>query len=354
VNLKVVFNQKSAMTLFSVALGVLGCLAVATVIGENPFQIFYYLVTGAFGGLSQLGYTLFYTTPLIFTGLSVAVAFHCGLFNIGAEGQLYLGALTLAAVGILFPHMPVAPLIGILAAIVGGAIWGAIAGILKAYRGSHEVIVTIMLNFVAYALCGFAILNVFKNTSTQNPETKEVAANYWIGGLGKISEFSPVNLAFVVALVTAIAVYFILFKTKWGFEMRLVGSKPETARRAGINAKRKIVEAMALSGGLAGMVAVNEVMGYSHKFRDQFSNGYGFMGIAVALLGRNRPLGIIFAALLFGALQKGALELEFDTEKITRDLAGIMQALIILFVASEPYWTKILNQLRGKMKGGRA
>jgi simple sugar transport system permease protein len=331
-------------TLFSLfisfTLAIACCLFLAFLIGENPLTVFVTLVRGAFGSATDIGYTLFYATPLIFTGLSVAVAFHGGLFNIGAEGQLYMGALALGAFGMLFPHFPLAPFFGILVAMIGGALWGSIAGLLKAYRGSHEVIVTIMLNFIAYAICGFFILHVLKNPLSPNPETAVIGKGFFLPGLGSLSQTSPVNFGFAVALITALAVWFLLFKTTWGFKVRLAGANPATAARSGIRIQRRIFQAMALSGGLAGLVAVNEIMGFAHKFRDQFSSGYGFMGIAVALLGRNRPLGIVIAAILFGALQKGSLDLEFETEKITRDLASVMEALIILFVASQGLWSK--------------
>lgn len=337
-------TEKFNLGLFPLAcsflLAVVSCLAIAMVIGENPVIVLQSLINGSFGSLSNLGYTLYYATPLIFTGLSVAVAFHAGLFNIGAEGQLYMGSLVLAFVGIKFPNLPLAPLIGIAAAMLGGALWGGVAGYLKAYRGNHEVIVTIMLNFIAYSICGFAINHVIKNPLTQNPETAEVGVKYLLPGIGEISNLSPVNFTFVIALLTAFIIWFVLFKTTWGFKVRLFGTNPETALRSGVSVKRRMLQAMALSGALAGLVGVNEVMGYAHKFREGFSAGYGFMGIAVALLGRNKPLGIIFAALLFGALQKGSLDLELDTEKITRDLAGVMEALIILFVASQGLWSR--------------
>jgi ABC-type uncharacterized transport system permease subunit len=339
-------KQRALIACTSVVLGILFCMVIVTILGENPFHVLKVLFAGAFGTLEDLGYTLFYATPLIFTGLSVAVAFQCGLFNIGAEGQLYMGALLLTIAGIYFPHVPwpLAPLFAILAAVLGGGIWGAIAGILKTYRGSHEVIVTIMLNFIAYSLAGFFIMNVFKNPLSQNPESSEIGKNYFIPQLNIFGGYSPLNVGFIFALLAAFAVWLLLFKTTWGFELRMVGASPETARRAGVRVKVRIVQAMFLSGGLAGLVAVNEILGFSHKFRDMFSSGYGFIGIAVALLGRNRPLGIIFAALLFGALQKGSLELEIDSEKITRDLSLVIQALIILFMASEPLFKKVFSK----------
>jgi general nucleoside transport system permease protein len=353
-----VFREKLkglGLTLFSVSFGIVICLCLAAVLGENPFYVLKVLIVGAFGSLTNIGYTLFYTTPLIFTGLSVALAFHGGLFNIGAEGQLYMGALFLAAVGILAPDLPpgVAPVVGIGAALLGGGIWGSLAGWLKSYRGSHEVIVTIMLNFISYSICGFAIMNIFKNPNSQNPETYPIGAAYHLGGFGEISTSSPLNLSFILACLAALAVWILLFKTKWGYELRLTGHRPETARRAGIPVRLRLMQAMCLSGALAGLVGVNEIMGFSHKFRDQFSAGYGFIGIAVALLGRNRPAGVLGAALLFGALQKGSLDLELDTEKITRDMAGVMQAFIILFVASESYWVKLYESSRARFLKSR-
>jgi ABC-type uncharacterized transport system permease subunit len=331
--------------LFAVTLGIVGCLFISFLVGENPFHVLNVLAVGAVGSKAAIGYTLFYATPLIFTGLSVATAFHCGLFNIGAEGQLYMGSLTLAILGILAPHLPMAPLFGIAAAFLGGALWGGIVGFLKAKRGNHEVIVTIMLNFIAYSVCSFAILHIFKNPFSQNTETAEIGKAYWLPGLGSVSAASPLNFAFIFALLVTFLFWLLIFKTTWGFEVRLLGSSPETAARSGVSVSKRLIQTMMVSGGFAGLVAVNEVMGFAHKFRDQYSAGYGFMGIAVALVGRNKPLGILCAALLFGALQKGSLELEFDTDRITRDLAGVMQALIILFVATESFWPKLFSRL---------
>lgn len=321
----------------SIGAALIVCLIFSYLIGENPLVVLTSLIHGATGNVSNLGYTLFYATPLIWTGLSVAVAFHAGLFNIGAEGQLYFGALVMTSFALAFPKFPFAIPLGIIASFIGGGFWGAIAGYLKAYRRNHEVIVTIMLNFISYAFCSFAILHLIKNPLSPNPESAEVGGSYFLSGLGKISETSPVNLSFPLALLTSGIVWFLLYRTTWGFNVRLCGASPETAKRSGVDVKKYIFQAMTISGGLAGLVAVNEVMGSAHKFRDQFSSGYGFMGIAVALLGKNRPLGIILAALVFGALQKGSLDLELDTERITRDLALIIEALIILFVASQGF-----------------
>lgn len=314
-------------------------LIITAIIGENPFKVLGVLASSSFGGLNNFAYTLFYATPLIFTGLSVAVAFHAGLFNIGAEGQLYMGTLFLTWGALAMPGLssPVAKILAFLLAIVGGGLWGAIAGFLKTKRGGHEVIVTIMLNFIAYAICGYMVLGPLKNQTNQNPESGEVAASYF---LHRFSEHTPLNTALILAVLCCLAVWFLLFKTSWGFEVRMIGSSPETAKRSGINIHRRLIEAMFLSGGLAGLVAINEVLGNMHKYKDQFSPSYGFIGIAVALLARNKPLVILASALLFGALSKGSLDLELDTEKITRDMALMIQGLIILFVASQEFWRR--------------
>jgi simple sugar transport system permease protein len=284
--------------------------------------------------------TLFYATPLIFTGLSVAVAYHAGLFNIGAEGQLTLGALAAAAVGAVWPRLwsPLAPVLAGLAAILAGTLWGAIPGWLRARRGSHEVINTIMLNFVAAGLASYVALYVLKNPNSQNPETRPIGAGYLIH---KFSIFggAPVSLALPLALLAAILVWVFLWRSVLGFELRAVGHSESAARAAGIDPGRIRIIAMCLAGGLAGLVGVGEVLGYAGKFKVGFSPEYGFIGIAVALLGRNQPAGVVAAALLFGALHKGAAALDLETERVTQELSLVLQALIILSVSAEGLWS---------------
>ncbi|MBK9293551.1 MAG: ABC transporter permease [Oligoflexia bacterium] len=320
-------------SLLSVLAGIVLSLIITSLLGESPITIIKTMYYSVFSSFDQLSYVLFYTTPLIFTGLSVAVAFHAGLFNIGSEGQLYIGSLFTTFFSLTFLNLPSFFAItgAILFAFLGGGLWAAIAGFLKAKRGSHEVIVTIMLNFISYAVCGYFILGAFKNPHSQNPESAEIGLQYH---LHRFSGDAPLNAAIFLAIFCAILTWLLLYKTNWGFEVRLIGSSLETARRSGINIKRRLIEAMFLSGGLAGLVGVHEILGHAYKFKDQFSNGLGFVGIAVALLARNKPLMVLFSALLFGALSKSALDLELDTEKITRDMALIIQGLIILFVAA--------------------
>lgn len=311
--------------------------------GENPWNIFIILMKSAFGSMYDLGLTLSYTTPLIFCGLSVAVGFHAGLFNIGAEGQLVMATVTAAAIGILFPDIPFpyAPVIAFISAIFAGGFWGWIAGWLRAYRGSHEVIITIMLNFIAAGLASWFTLKIIPNPNSQNPESAMVSANYLFKDYDLVARLfpdTPANASLGFAIVFALLLWIFLWKTTWGFELRAVGSNPEAAHRAGISEKKIQMVAMALAGAFAGCVALSEVLGSAGQYRIGFSPDYGFIGIAVALLANNNPLGIIAAAFLMGAFHKGASDLDLETTTITRDFSRIIQGFVILGVAAQGYW----------------
>lgn len=323
-------------SLVAVLFGLTAGLLVAAFAGESPLNVLWILARSAVGSTYDLGMTLFYTTPLIFTGLSVAVAVRAGLFNIGGEGQLAIASLAVAALGMTFPNVPIilAPLLAIGVAFLTGGIWGGIAGYLRAYRGAHEVIATIMLNFVAAGVCSYLTLYFFPNPNSQNPETGEIGAAYQFA-FWDFFEGAPLTLAFPIALLVAFGVWFFLERTVWGFEVKAVGANEKAARQSGIDSKRVRMLSMALAGALAGLVAVVEVLGNSYRFKLGFSPGYGFLGIAVALLGRGKPLGVVLAALLFGALHKGATDLDFETENVTRDLSLILQASVILFVSAD-------------------
>ena len=338
--------------ILAVVLGLALGLFVTYLAGESPWHVLMVLVKSAFGSREDFGMTLFYTTPLIFTGLSVAVAFHSGLFNIGAEGQLTLGALAAAATGALFPNLPwpFAPVFAALMAFTVAGLWGFIPGWLRARRGAHEVITTIMLNFVASGLASWVTLYLLKSTTSQNPETRAIGAGYFISHLQFFGE-APVSTAFFLALISAFAVWVLLFKTVLGYEIRAVGQNESAARLAGIDPARIRMLAMTVAGGLAGWVGVGEVLGNAGRFKMDFSPDYGFIGIAVALLGRNRPLGIVAAALLFGALHKGTADLDIETEKVTRDLSLILQALVILAVSAEGLWSYLGASLKNKILG---
>lgn len=311
------------------------------IIGIDPWEAAKILVNGAFGYQEGIGYTLYYTTNFIFTGLAVAVAFHAGLFNIGGEGQAYIGGLGVGLVvlglGSVLPAWLLLPL-AVLAAALFGAAWAAIPAYLQAYRGSHIVITTIMFNFLAASLMVYLLVNVFAEPGQMVPASRAFAegTGLWtwqelMAAFGIKFAASPLNVSLILALLCCAAVWVFLWKTRWGYELRTVGANPEAAVYAGINPKRIILLAMLLSGALAGLVAVNELLGVQHRLVLGFNAGYGFAGIAVALMGRNHPLGVMLAALLFGALYQGGAELAFEIPSVTRDVVVVIQGLIILF-----------------------
>ena len=311
------------------------------VIGDNPIETYRLLIGSALWWPDGIGYTLFYATPLIFTGLAVAVAFRAGLLNIGAEGQLYIAAFATAWAGITFAALPSVVLVPLccVTAVVAGAAWGAIPGVLKARFGSHEVINTIMLNFVAVALVGYLTQYHYRIPGDPIMESAPIGDAAHISRLGRfipgLPERIPVNVAFLLALLACWLVYVLLWKTKWGYEIRATGQNPAAAEYGGVSIRKEIVLTMAISGGLAGMVGINEVLGYRYRYYDNFSDNYGFTGIAVALLGRNHPVGVIVAALLFAVLQRGGVPVDAFTKLVSKDIVLILQALVILFVAAE-------------------
>jgi simple sugar transport system permease protein len=333
--------------LINIAMAFMASALVIVLIGEDPVEALGIMVRGAFGYQDAIGYTLYYTTNFIFTGLAVAVAFHAGLFNIGGEGQAYIGGLGvgLAALALdqYLPLWAIAPL-AILAAGLFGAAWAFIPAYLQAYRGSHIVITTIMFNFLASALMVYLLVNVLIEPGNMSPETREFARNAWLpaghevlAGLGIPFARSPLNVSLLWALFLCVVVWAFLWRTRWGYEIRTVGLNEAAARYAGIHPPHIIVLAMALSGALAGSVGINEILGVHHRVLLNFTAGYGFTGIAVSLMGRNHPLGIVVASLLFGALYQGGAELAFEMPRITRDLVVVIQGLVILFSGALAY-----------------
>src|SRR5215203_3913094 len=286
---------------------------IVLLIGDNPFVAFYHMIGNSFGSLNDLGYTLFLATPLIFTGLAVAVAFRCGLLNIGAEGQLYAAAFACAWVSIKLggtvikdfsgapieygwtslPAVVLVPL-AVLTAVAVGAAWGAIPGWLKARFGAHEVITTIMLNFIAVALVSYFTQYYYKAPGDPIMQSVPIGEAAHIPRLGDfvpgLPERLPLNVAFLLALLACVLVYIFLWRTKWGYEIRATGQNPAAAEYGGVSIRKQIVLAMAVSGALAGMVGINEVLGYRYRYSHEFSANYGFTGIEVALLGRNHPV----------------------------------------------------------------
>ena len=323
---------------------------IVLLLGDDPINAYRLLLSNSFGSIRDIGWTLHYATPLIFTGLAVAVAFRCGLLNIGAEGQLYVAAFATAWVGIKLggtvvgpeswawaslPWPVLIPLCMLTAAIVGG-IWGAIPGILKAKFGSHEVINTIMLNFIAIALVSYLTQYHYKNPGPilETPMIGEAARIPRLNEfLPFISPDVPLNIAFIIALIMCAVVYVFLWKTKWGYELRAVGENPSAAEYGGISPKKQIIVAMTISGALAGMVAIGEVLGNRYNYYHDFSAQWGFLGIAVALLGRNHPLGVLIAAIFFGVLLRGEIFVDGFTRYVSKDLGFVLQAIMIIFVA---------------------
>lgn len=340
---------QAIMPLVGVAAGLAIGLLFVVIAGESPWHVLTILFKSAFGSLDDLGLTLFYTTPLIFTGLSVGVAYQIGLFNIGAEGQLAMGAVAATAVGIFFPE--VAPFIAwslsILAAATAGGIWGFIPGWLKVKRGSHEVVTTIMLNFIAAAAVSWLTLNWLKDSASQNPETLMVGASYRLSQLHFFGE-TPVNTALYLALGLCFIMYVVLNRTVWGYELHVTGKSERAARFAGIHTNRYAMRTMFAAGALAGLAGLSDVLGSAGRLKLGFSNDYGFTGIAVALLARGKPIPTIFGALLFGALQKGALDLDIETDHITRDLSHLLQACVLIAIAADGVWNALQKRLSGR------
>ena len=312
-------------------------------IGENPVKATLLLLKGALGSGEGIGYTLYYATNFIFTGLAVAIAFHAGLFNIGGEGQATMGGLGAALICLRFDFLPwyiVLPL-AILGAMAMGALWAFIPGYLQVKRGSHVVITTIMFNFLAATLVVYLLVNVIGKPGLMSPETRTFAASAHLPYLhealayfGIIIPKSPLNLSLALALLASAFVWVLLWHTKLGYAIRTVGHNPTAATYAGISIGRITLITMAISGALAGLLAVNEILGVQGRLLLEFSSGYGFIGIAVALMGRAHPVGIVLASILFGMLYQGGTELSFEIPRVTRDMIVAISGLVILFAGA--------------------
>jgi len=323
---------------------------VILAIGENPIEAVGRMVDGAFGNSRNLGYTLYYATNFIFTGLAVSVAFHARLFNIGGEGQALIGGLgvALAMLYVPWPHWTLAIIGGATAAALFGAAWAMIPAYLQARRGSHIVITTIMFNFIAAAVLNFMLVGPLKAPgmepatpgfpeATNLPRFQEMFDPIWraVAGpdAGTIFLRSPVNITFFLAILACIAVWALIWRTRLGYQIRSFGWSQPASRYAGIHPTRIIMITMLISGGLAGMMAVNQAQGDAERLVLNAVEGAGFIGIAVALMGRNHPLGVFLAAILFGALYQGGAELAFWTS-IPRELIVVIQGLVILFTGA--------------------
>ncbi len=321
-------------------------LALTALFGENPFHVAQILWLSAFGSWYDFGATLSFATPLLFTGLSVSLAYRAKLFNVGAEGQMLAGAMAVAAVGIKAPELPLGLVWGIAAAAIAGAGWGGIAGLLKTKRGSHEVITTLMLNFIAAGMTSLVCVEILKDPASQNPETLPVGAAFRFAKLTLFDD-APVHHALTLAVCLSLVLYIVFNFTGAGYALRAVGLNPAAARGGGLDVARIQLGAMAGAGALAGLAGAAEVMGQAGRLRLDFSPGYGFTGIAVALLARANPIGAIFSALLFGALHKGGIDLDFETNTVTQELSMVIQAMVIIAMAMpfgerwRPAWKRV-------------
>ena len=312
----------------------LACGAIVVVaLGRDPFAVYALLARETFGSWYGIGQVLFKATPLLATGLAVAIAFRAGLFNVGAEGQMILGGLVAAVAALALPEgspAVVAIAATAAAAALGGATWAAIPGLLRARFGVHEVIVTILLNFIAVALASFVLVTALAQFETlHSAEIPPSARLARLEAVWPALRGAPVNASLIGTLVACAFVTLLLWRTRWGFEVRAAGASETAARAAGIPVRRRLVEAMAFSGALAGLAASNFVQGYKYYYEDGFSADAGFRGIAVALLARNHPLAVIPAALLFGALDRGGFVLG---RTVPKEFVDVLQALVLLFV----------------------
>ncbi len=327
-------------------------LAVGAVLilafGYDVGAAFYSLFTGAFGSAYAVAQTLTRSTPLLFTGLAVAIAFRVGLFNIGAEGQLYWGALAAALIAGAAAGLPTPVVLGV--ALVGsmlfGAAWGTIPGVLKVKTGAHEVITTIMLNTVAILGTTHLTANYFKAPGPVDQTARlPVEAR-----LPELIPGSRITAGILVAIAAVAVIAWLFERTSLGYEFRAVGENPGAAEYGGVRSGRMIVLSMALSGAVAGLAGAAVVLGQLGRFVTNFSPGYGFTGIAVAVLGRNNPWGVLLAALLFGALEAGGSSMQLFA-RIPADLMMVVQGLVILFVAAPGFARVLLGLIRRKERG---
>ncbi|MBA5607247.1 ABC transporter permease [Duganella sp. FT3S] len=330
-----ILNLLSAML---VAAGVIYLL------GESPTESLGILLHSAILNPEGLGYTLFYASSFVFTGLSVSIAMQAGLFNIGSEGQMYFGGLGLTLAMLAFDStLPTWALIpaAIAGAALFGALWACVPGYLQAKRGSHIVVTTIMFNFICASLMNFIIVKYLIPAGEQNTASRafsDAAAmpllNQWFPVLGE----TPLNISFLIALVALVIYGVVVSRSAWGFKLRTVGQNPHAAHYAGIRLSKMIITVMLISGALAGLGSVNSILGSTHYLSLNFVGGAGFIGIAIALMGRQHPLGILLSAVLFGALIQGGFDLSLEKPNIPTETFIFIQGLIILFCGAMEYF----------------
>ena len=330
---------------------------VIHLLGESPSESLRILIDSAILDPEGLGYTLFYASTFIFAGLAVSLAMQAGLFNIGAEGQMYVGGLGLTwAVLALDAHLPgilMIPL-AMIGAAVFGALWAFIPGYLQAKRGSHVVVTTIMFNFIAASLMNFVIVKYLIPEGQQNPASRVFADSAALPLLNKILPVfgdTPLNISFLLAILALVIYGVVVWRSSWGYQLRATGLNAHAAHYAGVKISRTIIVTMLVSGALAGLGAVNSVMGSTHYLSLNFPAGAGFVGIAIALMGRQHPVGIFLSSVLFGALIQGGFDLSLEKPNIPQETFIFIQGLIILFCGAmenfyAPAILKLINVTR--------
>ena len=341
-----------ALPLLNLFSALLVAAGVIYLLGESPIESLGILINAAVLNPEGLGYTLFYAATFIFTGLSVSVAMQAGLFNIGSEGQMYVGGLGLTLVLLWLdsslPGWLLIPL-AMLGAAVFGAAWAFLPGYLQAKRGSHVVVTTIMFNFIAASLMNYVIVSFLIPAGQQNTASRVFADASWLpklNGILPVLGETPLNISFVLALVALVIYGVVVWRTTWGYQLRATGLNQHAAHYAGISISKTIIVTMMISGALAGLAAVNSVMGSTHYLNLNFPAGAGFIGIAIALMGRQHPVGILLSSILFGALIQGGFDLSLEKANIPPETFIFIQGLIILFCgAMENLYAPALSAL---------
>ncbi|MHB1317389.1 MAG: ABC transporter permease [Anaerolineae bacterium] len=355
-------SQPLAMPLLALTTALALGAVIMLLSGDNPLAAYWGLLQGSFGGLGAISRTLRTATPFILTGLSVAFAFKAGLFNIGASGQYLMGTAASVAVGVtvnglpVYIHLPLA----LCAGFIGGALWGAIPGALKVWRGAHEVITTIMLNYVASLFIGWLVYAGGTEGQQPGPLSDPVAATRGISQTGAVlptailpefvpNVFTDVHWGLVIALIAAGVIWWVLRRSTFGFEVRTVGENLSAARYAGIRVNWTIVLTMAIAGGLAGLAGAVETLGLHHRYAPEFTGSSGFEGITVALLGNTHPVGVVLSSIFMGALYGGAAKMQFDSG-VRGEIIQVVQALVLMLVAA-PEIVRVLYRMRTRAPG---
>lgn len=331
----------AVLPLINVAVALLVSGMVVIFVGQNPLEAVGYLISGSVGSGEGIGFTLYYATSFMLTGLAVAIASHGGLFTIGSEGQAYLGGLGIAFVCLMLDRIVPWYITIFPAAAAGmllGAAWAFIPAYLQAKRGSHLVITTIMFNFIASSIMIYLLVNVIKEPGSMAPQTRLFEQGGLLPKLGSVLPIdigtAPLNVSVFIAVAAAVFVWVLIWRTKLGFEIRATGANAAAARNAGISYVKITIICMLISGALSGLAGVNILMGDLGKLQLDFPAGIGLVGVAVALMGRGHPIGIAVASILFGMLYQGGAEVSFWMPNITRELIVLIQGLVILFAGA--------------------